>query len=74
MVNLFDRFKKCKFLCTQGGKPKKFTLQGANQNFFTGGKTKLALITGGINLFIQLFNVISYFHISIYFKINLKFK
>jgi hypothetical protein len=32
--------------CKQGGKQKKFTLQGANKKKITGGKTKLAHITG----------------------------
>jgi hypothetical protein len=36
--------------CTQGGN-QKITLQGANKKKLQGGKTKLAHITGGINLF-----------------------
>ena len=41
--------------CSQGGKPKKFTLQEANQKKkkLQGGKTKLTHITGGMNLFTQ---------------------
>jgi hypothetical protein len=40
-----------KIPCTQGGKRKKFTLQGANKKKITGEKIKLAHITGDINLF-----------------------
>jgi hypothetical protein len=44
--------------CTQGGKPKKFTLQGANKKKLQEGKTKLAHITGGINLFTLIFIIV----------------
>jgi hypothetical protein len=39
--------------CTQEGKQKKFTLQGANKKKLQEGKIKLAHITEGINLFTQ---------------------
>jgi hypothetical protein len=39
--------------CTQEGKPKKLTLQGANKKKLQEGKTKLAHITEDINLFTQ---------------------
>jgi hypothetical protein len=43
--------------CIQGGKPKKFTLQGANQKKknYRGEKQNSPTLQGGINLFTLIF-------------------
>jgi hypothetical protein len=44
--------------CTQGGKPKKITLQGVNKKIKQGEKQNLHTLQGGINLFTHLFSLI----------------
>jgi hypothetical protein len=51
-VNLFNRFKKCKFLAPTGETKKHyFARSESNEKKITGEKTKLVYITEDINLF-----------------------